>query len=149
MLLDEKMDHGPLLSQTPLTINDWPINGPLLDDMLAQIGGEMLAVTIPAWLAGNITPAEQDHEAATYTKKFDKSESELLLNPVDLPTNNEAFALLSKVRAFEGIGDTFFIDNGIRVKVKSAEIISGTFTPTRVIPEGKKEVDFATYLQNR
>ena len=43
MLMDEKMDHGPLLTQVPLALNDWPIEGPMLDDMLGQIGGEILS----------------------------------------------------------------------------------------------------------
>ncbi len=150
MLLDEAMDHGPLLSQTPLSVNEWPIKGDLLDDMLAQIGGEMLAHTIPKWLQGDITPIEQNHDDATYTKKFEKADAELFINPLVLPTGDEAFTTLCKINAFRGIGDTFFMDNGKRVKIKDAGLTaSASLTISRVIPEGKKEMDFATYLASR
>lgn len=146
MLMDEKMDHGPILTQTPLSLNDWPIDGPMLDDMLAQIGGEMLAQTIPKFLAGELTPTEQDHDDATYSKKFKKTDAELLIDPTNLPTGDEAFNIFCKISAWAGIGDTFFMDNGKRVKVKGASLSSGTLTLTRVTPEGKKEMDFVSYL---
>ena len=149
MLMDEKMDHGPLLAQTPLALNDWPIDGPMLDDMLAQIGGEMLARTIPKFLTGEVTPTEQNHDEATYSKKFEKADAELHIDPDNLPTGNEAFSTLCKINAWLGIGDTFFIDTGKRVKVKGAVLLDGALYLTRVIPEGKKEIDFKTYLSSR
>lgn len=150
MLMDEQMDHGPLLEQVPLGLNNWPLGGLILDDMLASIGGEILTQTIPRWLSGEITPTEQDHEAATYTKKFEKSQSELSITPTNLPTGGEAFRILSKIKAYEGIGDTFFIDNGKRIKVKAAGLTTdGQLELYRVIPEGKKEIDFTMYLASR
>ncbi|MEY2665559.1 MAG: hypothetical protein RLZZ480_664 [Candidatus Parcubacteria bacterium] len=149
MLMDEKMDHGPILSKTSLSLNEWPISGPLLDDMLGQIGGEMLARTIPKWLDGSITPKEQEHLAATYTKKFEKPDAELQLDVTNLPTGDEAFMTLCKIKAFEGIGDCYFFDKGKRVKIKAAGLSTGGHLELyRVTPEGKKEVDFATYLQS-
>lgn len=150
MLMDEKMDHGPLLAQTPLTLNEWPISGPLLDDMLGQIGGEMLARTIPKWLASDITPTEQDHDNATYTKKFEKSEAELLFEATSLPTGNEALVILSKIHAFAGLADCYFFDNGVRVKIKAAEIAKdGQLQLLRVTPDGKQEQSFQDYLASR
>ena len=149
MLMDEQMDHGPILAQAPLTLNEWPLDGILLDDMLAQIGGELLALTIPKWTAGTITPQEQDHSVATYTKKFEKADSELFIDVLNLPTGDEALKVLAKIKAYSGIGDTFFIDNGKRIKIKGAAILDNTLTITRVIPEGKKEMDFKNYLISR
>ncbi|MBP6923969.1 MAG: methionyl-tRNA formyltransferase [Candidatus Pacebacteria bacterium] len=150
MLMDKEMDHGPILTQTPLTLNEWPIDGPLLDDMLAQIGGEMLARTIPRFIAGEITPVEQDHLTATYTKKFEKADAELHLDPQNLPTGNLAFEILCKIKALAGMSDCFFFDNGLRIKIKAANLKEdGQLQILRVIPEGKKEVDFETYLRSR
>jgi methionyl-tRNA formyltransferase len=149
MLMDEEMDHGPILAQTPLTLNEWPISGPMLDDMLGQIGGEMLARTIPKWIDGSITKKEQDHAAATYTKKFEKSEAELTLDPTNLPTNEEAMAVFCKINAFAGTQDTFFMDNGKRVKIKSASLKDGALILNRLTPEGKKEMDFDSFLRSR
>ena len=149
MLMDEKMDHGPILAQTPLSLNEWPINGPLLDNRLAQIGGEMLAQTIPKFLAGELTPTEQNHGDATYTKKFEKADAELFLDPFNLPSGDEAFATLCKINAFAGMADCFFMDEGKRIKIKGADFSNGTLTLKRVIPEGKKEMYFSSFLAAR
>lgn len=149
MLMDELMDHGPLLAQTPVTLNEWPMNGPILDDVLALAGGEMLAHTITKLLAGTITPVEQNHDAATYTKKFEKVDAELTLDINNLPAGDEAFTTLCKINAFAGMADCFFIDNRTRVKIKAAVIADDRLIITRVIPEGKKEMDFTAYLSSR
>jgi methionyl-tRNA formyltransferase len=152
MLMDEKMDHGPILTQAAVEIEDaqWPIEGPLLDEKLAATGGDMLAQTIPQWLAGSLTPVEQDHIAATYTKKFEKSASELSIDPTNLPKGEEAFETLCKIRAFAGMFDTFFIYQGKRIKIKGATLLlDGSLQLLRVTPEGKKETDFAAFLTSR
>lgn len=153
MLMDEQMDHGPLLAQVPLTLDEWPISGPLLDDRLAQAGAELLVMTIPKWLDGIIAPRAQNHDAATYTKRFNKADSQLLIDPTNLPTGDEALAVFFKINAYSGIGDTFFIDKGKRIKIKSADLKAHAHTPAlalnRVIPEGRSEVDFTGYLASR
>ena len=152
MLMDEIMDHGPILIQEPITITDseWPLSGPKLDILLAAKGGELLTTTIPNWLAGEITPKEQEHEDATYTKKFEKADSELQLDPLHLPTGQEALRTLLKIKAFSGIGDCFFIDNGRRIKIKTAGLSTdSSLKLIRVTPEGKSEMDFSQYLMTR
>ena len=152
MLMDEKMDHGPILKQEVVSIADaqWPISGPELDDVLATLGGAMLAETIPVWLAGLLSPVEQEHDAATYTHKFTKADSELFLDPTTLPDKEAAFTMLCKIRAFAGMFDTYFVDNGKRIKIKEATLSQdGSLVLLRVTPEGKKETDFDSYLQLR
>ncbi len=146
MLMDEEMDHGPLLAQVPYTPHAWPSEGTALDRDLAELGGKLLAETILQWVDGSLTPTEQNHKDATYTKRFLKTDSELHINPHNLPTGIEAREIFCKIQAFSGIGDTFFIYEGKRVKVKGAALADDTLTLTRVIPEGKKEVDFTVYL---
>jgi methionyl-tRNA formyltransferase len=149
MLMDEKMDHGPLLAQAPITLNEWPMSGPILDDVLALAGGEMLTTTIKKLLAGTITPIEQDHSKATYTKKFEKADAELCIDPLNLPAGEAAFTIACKIHAFAGMSDCFFIDNHTRVKIKTATIIDDRLVILRVVPEGKKEMDFSAYLTSR
>lgn len=150
ILIDEEMDHGPILAQQKLSIasETWPLSGPELDSMLANQGGELLAETIPAWIAGNITPTEQDHRAATYCHKLKKEMAELHINPFEMPTDEAGRYALLVIKAFSGIGDAFFIHNGKRVKIKQAEFAEGKLRLSRVIPEGKKEIDFEDYLRN-
>jgi methionyl-tRNA formyltransferase len=152
MLMDEEMDHGPILAQEKFELADdvWPMRGDELDVLLAEKGGEMLSATIHKWLAGEITPTEQEHLAASYTKKFDKTDAELQLDPTNLPTGDEAFKTLCKINAFAGIGDCYFMDNGKRVKVKAAGLTAGgQLELHRLTPEGKKEMDFSVYLTTR
>ena len=111
------------------------------------MGGALLADTITKWLSGDITPKEQNHEAATYCHKLSKADSELNIDPYNLPTEDEARAALRQIRAFAGIGDTFFKHKDKRIKVKQASLDDNdTLIIKSVIPEGKKEMSFTDYL---
>lgn len=151
MLMDEKMDHGPILDQTLMEISDenWPVTGPELDLALAHMGGTMLAEVIPAWLSGEISPQEQEHDVATYTKRFTKEDAKLVINPRELPSGIEAKHALNKITAFSGIGDAYFEYKDIRVKIKQAELATdSSLRLLRVTPAGKAEMDFSQYLQS-
>lgn len=76
MLMDEQMDHGPILVQEKIAI------GP--DDTAEQLSKRLntaaiplLLTTIPAWVKGNITPVEQDHSAATYCQLFTRADGQV------------------------------------------------------------------------
>mgnify|MGYP001613690434 FL=1 len=68
-LMDEKVDHGPILATKhwPLATND---TYEIVLQKLAGVAGDLLAETIPKFLAGEIVPQEQHHAEATFTKKF-------------------------------------------------------------------------------
>lgn len=150
MLIDKEMDHGPILRQDNLVIdkNDWPVPGPELDMILAEMGGRLLAETLPAWTAGKIVPQEQNHDAATYCRKLQKTDAEIHIDPLNLPTDEAGWQTLLTINAFAGVGDAFFIHDSKRVKVKKAEFAFGKLRLLRVVPEGKKEMDFSDYLRN-
>ena len=76
MLLDEKLDHGPILAQERLEIKK-SNTAPILSDKLAKHGAELLTRTIPKWLNGKIEPKEQDHGAASYTKMLTRSDGKI------------------------------------------------------------------------
>ncbi len=149
MLMDRKMDHGPLLAQTPLPITDehWPIAGPDLDEALACLGGATLAATIPEWIAGTIAATEQDHTKATYCGKLDKDMGELHIDPHHLPSGEAAQQAYLQHQAFIGFPGTFFFHQDERVKINSAQIKDGEFIPLTVTPAGKKPQDFTTWLK--
>ena len=92
MLLDSEMDHGPILDQMHMPIADenWPVPGPELDEALAHMGGALLADALPAWTAGEIIVQEQDHSQATYCGKLTKADSQLDIDPTNLPTGKES-----------------------------------------------------------
>ena len=150
MLLDAELDHGPILAQLPAQINknNWPLPGRALDQELAFIGGKLLAESIPRWMSGSITPVEQNHALATFCTKIDKSMSELNIDPFNLPTGDIAYQTFLKICAFDGWPETFFIHESKRIKIKAAHLDeTGTLRITRIVPEGKKEMDWLQYFQ--
>lgn len=150
MLLDAEMDHGPIIDQLPLLIapEKWPVSGPELDIALARVGGSLLADVLPAYVAGDISPQEQMHEAATYTKKFTKADSEVSIDPFALPTGTDAWHIWLAINAFAGIGDTFFVHNEKRIKINEAEFINDELRLVTVTPEGKSALPFKQWLES-
>lgn len=150
MLMDEKMDSGPILDQQSYEITDdnWPLPGPELDNKLAELGGTMLANVIPRWLNNEITPQPQEHAHATYCTRFNKDDAEVVLDPYNLPKGIEAKAILHHIYAWQGIGDSFFMYKDKRVKIKQAKLTEdGSLCLLRVTPAGKSEISFEQFLQ--
>jgi methionyl-tRNA formyltransferase len=149
MLLDHKMDHGPVITQKRLAIaaENWPMRGPELDAELATLGGKLLVAALPAYCAGELIPQAQEHEYATYCGKFDKTDSQLTLDPHHLPTGPEAVATLRTVYALMGGPDTYFIHNDQRLKILDAQLSpDGTLMITKVTPAGKGPQLFSDWL---
>ncbi len=42
----------------------------------------------------------------------------------------------------------YFLKNGKRIIITEAELINGEFVIKKVIPEGKKEMDYKEFLRN-
>jgi len=78
MLMDEKMDTGPILAQREL---EYPINNiqySILENELAELGGKLLIETIPEWLNGKIQPTPQNNNEATHTKLIKKEDKTVI-----------------------------------------------------------------------
>ncbi len=146
MVLTAGMDEGPLIAQEKVYIpsSEWPIRGRELDELLAKKGAELLISILPDWIQGAITPTEQEHVKATYSKKITKD-----MGRIDLSDN--AYSNLLKIRAFDETPGTYFFhtknDTQIRVKIVDAEYTDGTLKITRIIPEGKKEMSYEDFLR--
>ncbi|MBZ1348806.1 MAG: methionyl-tRNA formyltransferase [Candidatus Liptonbacteria bacterium] len=71
-LMDEKMDHGPILIKQKLefSINKNNFKFLILSQKLAKLGADLLIKILPDFVLGKITPLPQDESQATYTKKF-------------------------------------------------------------------------------
>lgn len=150
MQMDAKMDTGPILDQMPMPISDenWPIPGPELDEALARMGGAMLADVVREHLVDGIEPQEQEDNLATYCGRLTKDDSELILNPRKLPTSNQARLAWLKINAFMGIGDTWFMHDDKRIKIKEAEFSMGKLRLHTVIPEGKSAMPFDVWYES-
>jgi methionyl-tRNA formyltransferase len=142
--MDEKMDHGPIIAQEKITLEPWPMHYALAEERLGEAGGKLLANILPDWIEGNIEAKAQDESAATYIKLVKKEDGLLDLN-ADAEQN------LRKVLAYSTWPGAHFIfksKNGkdIRLVIKDAQIMDGKFTPTRVIPSGKREMSWQEFL---
>jgi methionyl-tRNA formyltransferase len=149
MQMDEKMDHGPILAQQAMPITDehWPVAGPELDTALAHLGGALLAATLPKYMAGTISPQEQEHEAAIYCGRLTKDQAELVIDPFNLPAGEAARTAYRTIQAFAGIGDTWFMYEGVRYKIVAAHLDGERLVIDSVIPAGKTEKDFCSFFR--
>ncbi|MCL7452505.1 MAG: methionyl-tRNA formyltransferase [Anaerolineae bacterium] len=76
MLMDEGMDTGPILAQAEQAIGPSDTTASLTQE-LAGLGAQLLTSTLPAWLAGRITPQPQDDSQATYCRMLRKEDGRL------------------------------------------------------------------------
>jgi methionyl-tRNA formyltransferase len=143
ILMDEKMDHGPILDTTEHTFDFWPTKSDIRKT-LAKIGGEMLVEIIPKWIKGEIEPKEQDHDKATFTKMLRKEDGKIKLDHGEQITDNRKNYL--KYLAYNPWpGVFFYTDKKTRVKITKADFIEEKFTIEKVIPEGKKEMSWKDF----
>jgi methionyl-tRNA formyltransferase len=146
MLIDCKMDHGPILAQKPLALPHWPMMGKEVDVLLAEAGGALLAETLPRYVSGEITPSEQDHAQATYCKYIEKAHAEINLT-------DDAYENYLKICAYDGWPSayTYVEKNGVRVRVKiltaHLENNNTKLVIDTCIPEGKKEMPWTVFVQ--
>jgi methionyl-tRNA formyltransferase len=73
MLLESKMDAGPILVQRIVPLPPDARTGPLTHELF-EIGAAMLVETLDAYVAGAITPQPQDHTRATFTKLLSRED---------------------------------------------------------------------------
>jgi methionyl-tRNA formyltransferase len=86
------LDTGDVLSQraTPIGPDD---TAAMLHDRMAALGAELLAATLPSYVAGGITPRPQEAAAATYARKIIKADGHL-------DWTRSALELRNRIRAF-------------------------------------------------
>ncbi len=142
--IDEEVDHGPILLQKKVENIDWPPYADELEKTLGKIGGEMLFEVIEKLKNETIKEVEQDHKNATFTKKIEKADAELNFN--DAPEVN-----LRKIRAYNIWPNAYYFENikGVkkRIIIKKAHIENGELILERVVPEGKKEMNYKDFLR--
>jgi len=144
ILLDEQMDHGPIIVQEKFTlwknsISEIPPQSEL-EKQLAILGGQMLTKIIPQWIAGKITVQEQNHQQATYTQKLKPNDS-----LIDL--NNDPELNFRKIQAFSTWPKAHLFQSGKRIIIKKAHLNQGELIIDKVIPEGGKEINYSDLLK--
>jgi methionyl-tRNA formyltransferase len=103
---------------------------------------DLFADVIDDFLSDKIVPKEQDHDLATFTSLFKKTDG--LIDLKDSPENNYFKYLALK----SSVGIYFFVlhgDTKVRVKVSEAVFEDGIFVIKKVIPEGRKEIFYEDF----
>jgi len=137
-----ELDSGPVVSEekTPIGENE---TAPELRERLNDIGKKLLVETIPKIISGTAKETKQEDTQATFTKKIKKEDG--LIDPKGNAEEN-----FRKYRAYFGWPGVYFFaerkGKKVRVIIKNAELKNGAFKINRVLPEGKKEIDYKNFL---
>ena len=139
-----ELDAGDILAQESTKV------GPLettidLRARLITIGGELLATTLPDFVAGTSTRAPQDPSMATRCRKIKKEDGFIALGQDDELSWRKFLAYAQWPRvSFEAERN----DSCFRVTVTSAHFTDGKFIPDIVKPAGKNEMSYADFLRS-
>ena len=146
MLVDNLMDHGPIIAQVNLELHQNETNQSLRHS-LAILGARLFITNLPTILNQEITPQTQVEDHATYTKKITKNDGEIDLEK-DQPKK-----LAQKWRALNPWPGLFFFytKNGTkqRIKISEASFTDDKFNIIKIIPEGKKETTWSNFQSSK
>ena len=163
MRMDKGLDTGPVYRQVEMAVDD-RMTAPELEKSLAELAGRHIGSCIRDLAAGKLTAVEQDHAAATLSRKIRKSHA-------SLDWNAPSDELARKIRAFYPWPSVIFTvrqgDRMAMVKITAGKTVEGTGRPgqilsisrsgiavacgrgalllEKVIPEGKKEMRAADF----
>jgi methionyl-tRNA formyltransferase len=113
-LIDEKVDHGPIIADQKLKIMDQE-KYEELHDRLSIIGAELMIKTLPDYISGKIQPTEQDHNSAIFTEIFKKEDGKI--NWSDSAEN-----IFNKYRAFHIWPEIWTTWNNEMLKIKEIKL---------------------------
>lgn len=154
ILLDEKIDHGPLIAQKRIRVSEWPPRASDLEELSTHESAKLLIDILPSWLMGEIEARPQNHDVATMCPAYIREDG--LLDLHAHPYKN-----LLKIRAFDTtVGTHAFFkrnDKKIRVQILNAHIVengpstslgTGKLVIDTVKPEGKREMSYQEFLRS-
>lgn len=153
-LMDEKVDHGPVLGVRILKIDDKDTYETLATK-LSALSAELLIETLPRYADGGITPEVQDESRATYTKKLMAEGA--FIDPAELAraTSGEDVTAAEKIvrmaRALNPEPGTWTMYEGQpafaiasarrgRVKILEADLVDGKLVLKKIQFEGGKPI---------
>lgn len=139
-----KLDSGPILAskETLISISETKEE---LREKLITMGAETLVEILPKIINKEIVPIIQDESLTTHCAKIKKEDAEININ-------GDAKQNYNEYRAFSGWPNTYFFvekqGKKIRVKITKAKYENNSFIIERVVPEGKKEIDYKEFVRN-
>jgi methionyl-tRNA formyltransferase len=139
--MDEKMDHGPIVSQLKDEILPDDTNE-TLRKRLFEKSAQFLVELIPNFINGKINLKEQNHDVATFTKILNKNDG-FVGDPFADPLNTER-----KFRAFQpwpGIWTHVKLGEQKRLKLNKLHLENNELILEEVQLEGKNPVSWSDF----
>lgn len=76
MTVDVEVDHGPILANAPYEIPDSKYYIEIAQNIF-ELGARLLVEILPKYINGEIKLIKQDHDQATFTKKFNREDGRI------------------------------------------------------------------------
>lgn len=133
-----KLDAGDIVAQEKVSISA-EIKKEDLRNTLIDAGANLLYKILPEYINSKITPIPQDENLVSHYGKINKEDGEI-------SSNDNPLELWHKYRAYEGWPGLYFFKDGKRIKITHAKYENNSFIIERVIPEGKKEIDYKNLI---
>jgi len=160
MLLDEKIDHGPIVAQKKISVPNWPVKASELEERLTRESARLLVEILPSWISNSISAHEQNHDLATHCPTLAKKDGLIRLA-------DDSYKNVLKIRAFDTtIGTYALFERGpstdstsspqassgqaktIRVQILDAHLENEKLVIDRVKPEGKREMTYDEFQRS-
>ncbi len=137
-LMDDKVDHGPILAQASLTVSAGE-NYESLEARLGTLSGGLLADVLANFSAGTMKPKPQDEAQATYTKKFDTQDAFIDNNDLQKAQTGDVAVgttIYRKIKALNPEPGCWTMQGGKRIKLLEASMTNGVFNLITIQEEG-------------
>ncbi len=144
--MDEKVDHGPIISQFKEKIRDDDTTESLYE-RLFQAGAEVLITVLPAYLAGKIKPRAQDHSKATYTRRLTRRDGKIDWKKSDREIERFIRAMHPWPGTWTPLRSSGASERQAkRLKILKAHLEKEKLTIDQVQLEGKEPISFKQFL---
>ena len=130
MQLDDKMDHGPILAQEEVGIDNKD-NFASLSEKLSQIGSKLLAKTTTPYLNNEIKPIPQNDDKATLCSLIQKEDG--IIN-----WEEEAEIIKNKIRAYNPWPSAYTKISGVDLKILASKISDKKLKPAEIEIQGNQ-----------
>ncbi|TSC96300.1 MAG: methionyl-tRNA formyltransferase [Parcubacteria group bacterium Athens1014_10] len=138
MLVDEKMDRGPILKNCELQITNCDFTYEKLSEKLSELGAQLLIETIPEWINGKIKAKPQEESLAAYTKIIQKEDGKI-------NWKKSAQEIENQIRAFYPWPGTFTFWQKLKLKIiqAAASLEKHNLTPGKVFLDKNNQISVA------
>jgi methionyl-tRNA formyltransferase len=116
MVMDDMIDHGSILANSKVEIQNSKFTTAALSVKLAELGAQLLVDIMPRYLSGEIKPQEQIHENAVYTKIISRSDGHI-------DWGKQASDIESQIRAFTPWPGSFTVWKNRRLKITAGSVL--------------------------